>query len=87
MKEAGTYDIEEFEEKFQEISKIIYSSSDTDPVDVSDVKDAIKAIEEFLKSSGGRQRSLYNPTLMILNDIFDAFPDQVLSSGKLRWQF
>ena len=85
MKEAGTYELEDFEEKFQEISKIIYSSKDTDPVDMSDLKDSIKAIEEFLKSSGRMQRPLYNPTLLILNDIFDAFPDQVLSSGALRW--
>lgn len=68
MKEEGSYEIEEYEQQFIEIQKLLQGE-----IQPSDLADALLAIQEFVRSSGKMQKSLLNQMILVHNDIFDTF--------------
>ena len=82
MKEEGGYEIEDFEEQFTEIQKLLQGS-----IDPNDLADALLALQEFVKSSGKMQKSLLNKMILVHNDIFDTFSRNQQFEGEMRIQF
>ena len=39
-----------------------------------EVAEGVKAATEFVRSAGRMQRSLYNPMILLLSDVFDSHP-------------
>lgn len=79
MREEGGYEIEDFEEQFTEIQKLLQGS-----IDPNDLADALLALQEFVKSSGKMQKSLLNKMILVHNDIFDTFSRNQQFDGEMR---
>jgi hypothetical protein len=55
MKEEGSFEIEDYEQQFVEIQKLLQGE-----IEPKDLADALLAIQEFVRSSGKMQKSLLN---------------------------
>ncbi len=79
MKEEGSYEIEEYEEQFIEIKKLLQGE-----IEPKDLADALLAIQEFVRSSGKMQKSLLNQMILVHNDIFDTFSRKKQFDGEMK---
>ena len=71
LRDSGEAEVEEYEAAMQEFSRILYGD---EPPTEREVAEGVKAATEFVRSAGRMQRSLYNPLILMLSDVFDGHP-------------
>lgn len=77
LNEAQKLDQDAYLAKMEDFPKIIYENLET--INQSDIAMAISTLFNQIKSSKRGMSSLLNQMILIMNDLFDAFPPQAMS--------